>query len=238
MNGNEVDDVQLTFRIIVESLSGLREIDCRVARLLCAGFTGRDRGKVIAHIKELAELNIPEPPEIPTIYRISLDRLYMGNTIEVQTSGTSGEVEVVLLTTADDIFVTVGSDHTDRDVERQSIEKAKQCVPKICSNRFWKYSDVKEHWDALMLRAWIEQDGKRKLYQEGSVSSLLLVEDLLDVISLRTEGMLTNNVIFSGTLAAVEGLRPSDRFWMELEDPVLKRKLSHEYSVEKIPGAY
>jgi len=230
--------VERTVRVHVEEPGETRVKECPVTRVFCAGFSGRDREKVMAHVKELAELGVPEPAEIPTLYRVSLDRLCMNDAIEVQGRGTSGEVEFVLLVTEDDVFVSVGSDHTDRNLERQSIQKAKQVAPKICPDRFWRYSDLRGHWDKLMLRAWIERDGERALYQEGPVSALLPVEGLLEVVAARAGGPPANNVIFSGTLAAIDGLCPSGRFWMELEDPVLGRKLSHEYTVEEIQGQY
>jgi hypothetical protein len=41
--------------------------------------------------------------------------------------------------------------------------------------------------------------------------------------------------MFCGTLAAKGGIRPAARFTMELEDPVLKRKLRHEYRIQVLP---
>jgi hypothetical protein len=38
--------------------------------------------------------------------------------------------------------------------------------------------------------------------------------------------------MFCGTLAARGGIRPGTVFGMELEDPVLKRKLRHEYRIK------
>ena len=35
--------------------------------------------------------------------------------------------------------------------------------------------------------------------------------------------------------AAKGGIRPGERFAMELEDPVLKRKLWHEYRIKVLP---
>ena len=42
--------------------------------------------------------------------------------------------------------------------------------------------------------------------------------------------------MFCGTLAAKGGIRPGKTFRMELEDPVLKRKLRHEYAVKVSAG--
>ena len=41
--------------------------------------------------------------------------------------------------------------------------------------------------------------------------------------------------MFGGTFAAKGGIRPADRFEFELEDPVLKRKISHGYDVITMP---
>jgi hypothetical protein len=41
--------------------------------------------------------------------------------------------------------------------------------------------------------------------------------------------------MFCGTLGAKGGVRPASRFEMELEDPVLCRKLSCGYDIEALP---
>jgi hypothetical protein len=41
--------------------------------------------------------------------------------------------------------------------------------------------------------------------------------------------------MFCGTLAAKGGIRPGKVFRMELEDPVRKRKLGHEYRITVLP---
>jgi hypothetical protein len=41
--------------------------------------------------------------------------------------------------------------------------------------------------------------------------------------------------MFGGTFAAKNGIRPAARFEFELEDPVLKRSISHGYDVIELP---
>jgi len=41
--------------------------------------------------------------------------------------------------------------------------------------------------------------------------------------------------MFSGTIPAIGGLRPSQRFEFEFEDPVLGRSLRHGYAVRTLP---
>jgi hypothetical protein len=85
---------------------------------------------------------------------------------------------------------------------------------------------VKPHWERLVLRAWA--DGE--LYQEGSVAAMRSPEDLMGRYPLPP-----GYAMFCGTLAAKGGIRPAKRFRMELEDPVRKRKLAHEYAITVLP---
>jgi hypothetical protein len=55
-------------------------------------------------------------------------------------------------------------------------------------------------------------------------------EDLLQRYRLKSGWAM-----FCGTLAAKGGIRPAARFAMELEDPVLGRRLRHEYSIRVLP---
>ena len=41
--------------------------------------------------------------------------------------------------------------------------------------------------------------------------------------------------MFCGTMPAIGDIRPAPRFEMELEDPVLGRRLSHAYEVQALP---
>jgi hypothetical protein len=56
-----------------------------------------------------------------------------------------------------------------------------------------------------------------------------------DDLTQRYGGLVPGAAMFCGTLAAKGGIRGAQRFAMELEDPVLKRKLTHEYRVEVLP---
>jgi hypothetical protein len=85
---------------------------------------------------------------------------------------------------------------------------------------------VKPHWERLILRSWA--DGV--LYQEGAVDAMRSPEDLMGRFPLKP-----GYAMFCGTLAARGGIRPAQRFRMELEDPVLRRKLGHEYAIEVLP---
>ena len=197
-----------------------------IEQLVIAGWTGRDEAALRKHIRELEELGVKPPKSTPIFYRVAADLLTTGNEIQVSGPDTSGEVEVVLLAKRDGLWVTVGSDHTDRKAETIGVSLSKQLCAKPIAKDAWRYDDVKDHWERLVLRSWA--DGE--LYQEGPVTAMRSPEDLLGRYSLNPGW-----VMFCGTLAAKGGIRPAKVFRMELEDPVRSRKLAHEYRITVLP---
>ena len=197
-----------------------------VRELVIAGWTGRDERSLRKHIRELEELGVKPPKTTPIFYRVSANLFTHESAIQVSGPDTSGEVEFVLLSRADGLWVTVGSDHTDRKAETVGVTLSKQLCAKPTATDAWRYDEVKPHWERLVLRSWT--DGK--LYQEGPVTAIRSPEDLMSRYPLKP-----GYAMFCGTLAAKDGIRGGARFTMELEDPVLKRKLSHEYRVKVLP---
>ena len=197
-----------------------------VSQLVIAGWTGRDEAALRKHIRELEAIGVKPPKTTPIFYRVSADLLTSASRIQVSGPDTSGEVEFVLLRTSDGLRVAVGSDHTDRKAETIGVSLSKQLCAKPVSPESWPYEEVKGHWEKLILRSWT--DGE--LYQEGSVAAMRSPEDLLSRHPLEDGAAM-----FGGTLAAKGGIRPGQRFRMELEDPVRRRKLVHEYRVEVLP---
>lgn len=199
----------------------------QIEHLVIAGWTGRDEGALRKHIKELEEIGVKAPRATPIFYRVAASLYTNATQIEVSGPDTSGEVEYVLLQQADGLWVTVGSDHTDRKAETIGVSLSKQLCAKVACADAWPYAEVKPHWDKLVLRSWA--DGA--LYQEGSVTAMRSPEDLTQ----RYGGLVPGAAMFCGTLAAKGGIRPATVFRMELEDPVLKRKLQHEYRITVLP---
>ncbi|HEY8580049.1 MAG TPA: DUF2848 domain-containing protein [Beijerinckiaceae bacterium] len=204
-----------------------------VDRLIIAGWTGRDAAALEKHIKELEELGVARPASTPIFYRVSAKRLTTDGAIEATGGASSGEVEYVLLGHAGKLWVGVGSDHTDREAETYGVTVSKQMCDKPVAPRFWPYEELADHWDQLVLRSFIEEDGARKIYQEGAVSAMLDPKSLLARGGF--EALPDGAMMFCGTLAAKGGIRPSARFSFMLEDPVLKRSIEHAYSVETLP---
>jgi uncharacterized protein DUF2848 len=199
----------------------------KIEQLVIAGWTGRDEVALRKHITELEEIGVKPPKSTPIFYRVAASLFTFANEIQVSGPDTSGEVEFVLLKDEKELRVAVGSDHTDRKAETIGVSLSKQLCAKPVSGESWRYDEVKPHWERLVLRSWA--DGE--LYQEGPVTAMRSPEDLLQ----RYGGLKSGWAMFCGTLAAKGGIRPAGRFAMELEDPVLKRKLKHEYRVTVLP---
>ena len=200
--------------------------DFPIAELVIAGWTGRDEQALRKHIRELEAIGVAPPKTTPIFYRVAAGLFTHASEIQVSGPDTSGEVEFVLIRTESDLRIAVGSDHTDRKAETIGVSLSKQLCAKPVSTESWRYDEVKPHWERLTLRSW--SDGK--LYQEGPVTAMRSPEDLMGRYPLKP-----GYAMFCGTLAAKGGIRGGERFRMELEDPVLKRKLRHEYRVKVLP---
>lgn len=205
-----------------------------IDQAVIAGWTGRDPVARDKHIAELEAVGIARPATTPIYYRCSARRLTTAEVIEVCGGDSSGEVEFVLIGWQGRTFVGLGSDHTDRKVEAYSVTVSKQMCDKPMSPVLWELEDVIGHWDQMILRSWAWFDGQRTLYQEGTLDAMLPVKELIDR-GFGASGLPDGCAMFGGTFAAKGGIRPSVRFEYELEDPVLKRKLSHAYDVIVLP---
>ena len=198
-----------------------------VTQLVIAGWTGRDEAALRKHIRELEEIGVKPPKTTPIFYRVAANLLTSADEIQVAGPDTSGEVEFVILKTENDLRIALGSDHTDRKAETIGVSLSKQLCAKPVSAGSWRYDEVKPHWEKLVLRSWA--DGG--LYQEGPVTTMRSPEELISMYGKFAVGC----AMFCGTLAAKGGIRPAQKFTMEFEDPVLKRRLRHEYRIEVLP---
>ena len=201
-----------------------------VDTLIIAGWTGRNREAVEHHIAELEAIGVKRPRTVPCFYRVGANLLTTAAAIDVAGPDSSGEVEFVLVSLSDDLYVAVGSDHTDRRVEAYGVTVSKQMCPKPVSRGLWRFSDVESHWDELMLRSWVTRGGKRELYQEGPVTRMLAPRDLMARYLGRAGELPAGAAMFCGTLPVNGTIGAGDRFEIELDDPRSKRTLRHAYT--------
>ena len=213
----------------------VEKVAVEIKDLVIAGWTGRDVAALNHHIEELKAIGVQPPSRVPIYYRAAAHMLTQADSIQVLGDDSSGEVEPVLIGAADRLWVTVGADHTDRKVESYGIAISKQMCAKPIGRTAWRFEEVEPHWDKIILRSFIEEGGRKVPYHEGLLGNIRAPRDLIAGWNNGDKRLPVGVAMFCGTLPAIGGIRSSSRFDMEIEDPVLGRKLSHSYIVQALP---
>jgi hypothetical protein len=213
--------------------SGGKDIACDINQLVIAGWTGRNKEAVEHHIEELEKLGVARPRTIPCFYRAAENLLSTSSSFQVVGHDSSGEVEYVLFSLPDGLYVGLGSDHTDRKVEAYGVTVSKQMCPKPVASEVWQFDDLEDHWDSLMTRSWVTRNGKRELYQEGSVARMLPPKDLIERY-VGSKKLPIGTAMFCGTHSVIGEIGGGELFDIELEDPILKRKITCSYKTSSL----
>jgi hypothetical protein len=216
------------------SLRSSNRVEIEPETLIIAGWTGRDEIALRHHIEELAAIGVPRPSSVPVFYRIGTANLTQGPRLQVLGSHTSGEVEPVIVALDDGLWLSLGSDHTDRQAETMGIALSKQLCGKPLANVLWPLGEVADHWDRLIIRSFATIDGQPVKYQEGALAAMRRPSELIGKLAPKAD-LPAGTVMFCGTLGAIGGIRSAARFEMELEDPVHGRVIRHGYEVDALP---
>ncbi len=215
----------------MEFLLNNEKISVNFKDVYIIGYAGRDMKKTQEHIDELErDLGVKPPKKIPTIFECSNELVTQEKDLKFIGEMTSGECEYIIIKSADKIYITLGSDHTDRELESVDISKAKQVCVKPVAKEVWDYEEVKDHWDDILLKSYITVDGEEKLYQDGTLADILPVEKILQELDERV-GNLEDTLIFSGTVPLKEGFIYGEKFRSEMIDEKLGRKIELEYLI-------
>ncbi|CAM3574756.1 DUF2848 family protein [Cytobacillus oceanisediminis] len=210
-----------------------REI--KVSHVYCIGYAGRNIEKTMEHIVELEKIGVPRPKEIPTLYPVRRNSLNQTGEIEVLGGESSGEAEIVLVfgDKEDEVFITVGSDHTDRSLETIDINQSKQICDKPLAQKAWKLKDVINHWDNLILSSEVKLDGKWKEYQRAKINEIIPLNDIKSFLNKKAVPM-KNIVVFSGTVPLLEGFKYGTAFKMSFIDEIQNDEIYAEYSITRL----
>ena len=119
---------------------------------------------------------MPEPNSVPEIYHLDPLLFRQNKSISIIGDQSSGEAEIVIIFDNDKRYVTLGSDHTDRELETVSIHKSKQLCAKPIASTIWDFTEVEEHSDELELRSFVFVDGDWQLYQDDKVAVFYLIK--------------------------------------------------------------
>jgi hypothetical protein len=204
-------------------------IDPDIDRLILAGFAGRSSVEVEAHIEEMAGQGVPRPPFSPMFWPVVPHLITQAANICVYGPDTAPEVEYVLFGWQGSLYVTVGNDQCDIEVERElSSEKSKNLCPKVVATRLWRVDDVMPHWDELRLI--LSCNGT--VMQEDRLAVLLRPETLMEKIAALDGGGENGRMIFSGTIGS-HGSYPAAPYaiTMRLSDPKFRREIRHDFTV-------
>lgn len=204
--------------------------DCE--HLILAGWSARDEASVRGHMAELAEHGVPPPSTFPLFYRVSAYLVSQTERLEVLGPHTSGEIEYAIVAMDDGLWVTVGSDQTDRKAEQYGVALSKQLAGKVLGRTLWRLDELRDRWDSLVLRAHVMIGGERVLYQEGALALMRTPDDLMQRYG---KPLTPGTIMMSGTLNAIGGIRPAARFELRLEDPSNGRSIAHAYDVADLP---
>jgi Protein of unknown function (DUF2848) len=226
---------QMTLHFKTDHRPANPAIDAAIEALVIAGWTGRDPAAMEAHIVELEKLGVARPKSTPIFYRAAASLLTSAPTIEVVGNHSSGEVEPVIISLPDGLWLGVGSDHTDRKIETIGITVSKQMCAKPVGMHLWPFDEVSDRWDQLLIRSFATKDGKRRLYQEGPLAKMRHPKELTALYRGAQGALPPGTAMFCGTLAVHGDISPADSYELEIEDPARQRKITHCYSVTVLP---
>ena len=224
----------MKIQLLLQKNNALTPLSFKVDKMVNAGFTGRNQAEVRHHLDELAAKGIEVPKTTPTLYPVIPSTLTTDTSIVVYEEETSGEIEYVLFVKDDkEIYVGIGSDHTDRKLEELDIPRAKQITPNVVSPVVWELNDVADHWDNLSMECSVKKGEETFLYQKGGLGLLMSPSELLEFVSKKIKGPLNNIAIFSGTVKMeTEDFVFADTFSGLLTDPTLDRNIGFSYAIK------
>lgn len=219
--------------VSVDDGAGPRAARLKVERMYNLGSATRKPATARVHQQEVARAGIHIAYDVPAprIYPIGAHALTTGDEVFVHGNETSGEVEIVIAV-SDEIYVGVGSDHSDRALERVSIPWSKQVCPNVLAPVLWPFEPLRGRWDSCVLRSRV--DGR--LYQEVAVSAFLHPDDILATLRRRVNELPSRDyLVFCGTVASLDQALGFGKTWtIELEDPTADRRIRHEYTVRNL----
>lgn len=201
--------------------------------LIVAGYTARNEKAVREHIDELAAIGVSPPPQVPMLYDLDPSLITTGSTVELGAGLTSGELEPLFVRHDGQWYLGLGSDLTNRDMEREGVKESKAACSKPIANTVAALPiDVETGafdavWDQTSAESYV--DGQP--YQRGRLAELRPPSDLLPRIvdEIGLSRINDDIVIFAGTIPLVDGrFRPGARWEARLTFPH-GESISHEH---------
>ncbi|HWC24042.1 MAG TPA: DUF2848 family protein [Flexivirga sp.] len=197
---------------------GVRQVE--INWVFNGGYAGRDQAQVQHHVDELAELGVPAPSRVPSLYPLSNLLVSQGNSVQAPHQRTSGEAEwaVIIADDPSEVYVVAACDHTDRALETHGVAWSKQSAPDFLGTVAWRWADVEDQFDDFTLKAWVTNEGVEQLIQDGSPAQLLSPAYWLDALR-RADLARPGTMLMSGTIPMIDGIDQfADGWRVELAD--------------------
>jgi hypothetical protein len=211
-----------------------------IQRAIIAGWTGRNSDAVNHHIAELKAIGVRPPSSVPLFYRVSAGLISIASVLETVGDTGSGEAEPLLISDGGTLYLGLGSDHTDRELEAHSVALSKQICGKPIAPRLWQYDEVADHLDDIVIQSFVRETAVQDwtLYQEGTLASIRPLAELMRASPAAEKGGLASGTaMMCGTFAVVAGgVRPARQFRMVMTDPKFARTIEHMYQTVPLPA--
>jgi hypothetical protein len=222
------------------AVAGAEPVTITIERAIIAGWTGRNTDAVNHHIAELEAIGVPPPSAVPLFYRVAAGLVTTDEVMETVDATGSGEAEPLVIDDGKKLYLGLGSDHTDRQLETHSVALSKQICAKPMAPALWAFDEVVSHLDQIAIRSFIRDDENAAWipYQEGTLASIRPLLELIDASpsAASPSRLEPGTAMMCGTFAVLSGgVRPARFFRMEMTDPVLGRTIEHCYETRTLP---
>ena len=230
----------------LQTLGGHKRLSLQVGSVAGARFCSREveatRAELDVQLKRDGRLTMATTSN-PSVFKLGRYLLTQEREFEVQGSMTGGETEVVAIRDGNDIFITVGSDQCDRELDPLFPDKPKQMCPHPLAQDAWPYAEVSDHWDKLRVYSHVVVGDKHVALQDTAINELVTLDYLLAMKEI--EDLQDPMVLYCGCssfldsvetevkqlrLPSESSLGVGDAFLVRLHDPVLDRTIEHKFS--------
>lgn len=154
-----------------------------------------------------------------------------GNYVKMVSEAHAGELSYALLIKDEgEVYVTVASDHSDKEAEKCNLVAGKHMYPKVIARRAWRLRDVEPKWGGMELRSWVELNGEKRQAAYLKGSDFPSPGSVVSIIG-KTASDLRNLVIIVKPLSPLASMSSSYNE-ISIEDPTTGRSINHYYWVE------
>ena len=226
-----------TRRIAIGSVAGARYTSCDIEGMR------RQLDEQLAREGRFSAATLTNP----SIFRIARYLLTQAGEFEVQGAMTGGEAEVVAIRHGGEIFIGLGSDQCDRELDPFFPDKPKQMCPHPLAQIAWPYDEVRDHWDEVRIYSHVVAGGHEVQLQDSALSALVDLDYLLEMEEV--QALPDPMFLYCGCSPFVDsvdeevaqlglpeetGHGVGEAFHMRLYDPVLERTIEHNFSAVPI----